>query len=234
MKSYEKVQKWLDENGITQRELADQVGMTEVAMSRFLRGERLPHAPYMANIANVMKCDLWDLVKEDYVESKEKEKVKNPDKITLKDAIEIPAWKMVWAGEPTRAIDVRMTYQDLKIICDMIDERYKCSKWTYSADGRPDKEGIYWCILLYDEWEDGKRTGRKRAAVDTRYFGDIADDVARTWVMDNEPETGLVWTEETGSYDHEQVWAWRPTLKDDPIYKEDINLPYGVEWGDEE
>ena len=66
MKSYEKVQKWLDENGITQRELAEQVGMTEVAMSRFLRGERLPHAPYMANIASVMEYDLWDLIKDDY------------------------------------------------------------------------------------------------------------------------------------------------------------------------
>ena len=66
MKSYEKVQKWLDENGITQRELADQVGITEVAMSRFLQGQRALHAPYLVNIANVMKCDMWDLIKDDY------------------------------------------------------------------------------------------------------------------------------------------------------------------------
>lgn len=237
MKSYEKVQKWLDENGITQRELADRVGMTEVSMSRFLRSKRLPHAPYMANIASVMGIDNpWDLIKDDYPEKSpvggvdRSEKV---DKISLPMAVETPFWMAVWAAEPERMVDVRMSYSDLKIICDMIDERHKCSKWIYSADGRPDKEGIYWCVLLYDEWEDGKRTGRKRATVDTRYFGDIADDVARTWVMDNEPETGLVWTEETGSYDHEQVWAWRPTLMDDPLCK-DIKLPYGVEWGDEE
>lgn len=115
MKSYEKVQKWLEENGITQRELADQVGMTEVAMSRFLRGERLPHAPYMANIASVMEYDLWDLIKDDY-------EVKSPDRITLKDALEVPVWKMVWAGEPTREINVRMTYADLKMICDLIEQ----------------------------------------------------------------------------------------------------------------
>ena len=115
MKAYEKVQKWLDENGITQRELADQVGMTEVAMSRFLRGERLPHAPYMANIASVMEYDLWDLIKDDY-------EVKSPDRITLKDALEVPVWKMVWAGEPTREINVRMTYADLKMICDLIEQ----------------------------------------------------------------------------------------------------------------
>jgi len=69
MKSYEKVQKWLDENGITQREFADRVGMTEVAMSRFLRGERLPHAPIVVNIASVMGIDNpWDLIKDDYEE----------------------------------------------------------------------------------------------------------------------------------------------------------------------
>ena len=123
MKSYEKVQRWLYENGITQRELAEQVGMTEVAMSRFLRGERLPHAPYMANIASVMKCDLWDLIKDDYPEAKRmSEEVRKPDKITLKDALEVPVWKMVWVGEPTRQVDVRMTYQDLKEICDLIEQ----------------------------------------------------------------------------------------------------------------
>ena len=123
MKSYEKVQKWLDENNLSQREFADQVGMTEVAMSRFLRGERLPHAPYMANIASVMKCDLWDLIKDDYPEAKRmSEEVRKPDKITLKDALEVPVWKMVWVGEPTRQVDVRMTYQDLKEICDLIEQ----------------------------------------------------------------------------------------------------------------
>ena len=49
----------------------------------------------------------------------ENEKV---DKITLADAFAVPVWKMVWAGEPTRLIDVRMTYEDLKLICDAIRE----------------------------------------------------------------------------------------------------------------
>lgn len=49
----------------------------------------------------------------------ENEKV---DRITLADAVVVPVWRMVWAGEPTRLIDVRMTYEDLKIICDTIQE----------------------------------------------------------------------------------------------------------------
>lgn len=49
----------------------------------------------------------------------ENEKV---DRITLADAFAVPVWRMVWAGEPTRLIDVRMTYEDLKIICDKVKE----------------------------------------------------------------------------------------------------------------
>ena len=49
----------------------------------------------------------------------ENEKV---DKITLADAVVVPVWRIVWAGEPTRLIDVRMTYEDLKLICDAIQD----------------------------------------------------------------------------------------------------------------
>lgn len=35
------------------------------------------------------------------------------DKITLRDAVDNPAWLMVYAAEPERNIDVSMTYADL-------------------------------------------------------------------------------------------------------------------------
>lgn len=47
------------------------------------------------------------------------------DKITLRNAVETPFWMAIWATEPDRLIDVRMSYEDLKIICDLIDERMK-------------------------------------------------------------------------------------------------------------
>ena len=43
------------------------------------------------------------------------------DKISLQNAVETPFWMMVWATEPERLIDVRMSYSDLKIICYLID-----------------------------------------------------------------------------------------------------------------
>ena len=41
----------LQKQGITQRELAEMVGVTEVSMSRYIKGDRIPKAPIIANIA---------------------------------------------------------------------------------------------------------------------------------------------------------------------------------------
>lgn len=45
------------------------------------------------------------------------------DKIALCDARKNTAWKMVWAAEPDRQVDVRMSYTDLEIILRWIDEK---------------------------------------------------------------------------------------------------------------
>ena len=47
------------------------------------------------------------------------------DHISLKAAIETPAWLMVYAAEPTRNIDVTMTYADLFAIYKWIKESVK-------------------------------------------------------------------------------------------------------------
>jgi hypothetical protein len=45
------------------------------------------------------------------------------DRISIQNAVETPFWMAVWAAEPERMIDVRMSYSDLKIICDLIDQK---------------------------------------------------------------------------------------------------------------
>ena len=47
---------------------------------------------------------------------------KKIDGITLQNAVETPFWMAVWAAEPDRMIDVRMSYSGLKIICDLIEQ----------------------------------------------------------------------------------------------------------------
>lgn len=44
----------LDQQGLSQRELADKVGVTEVSMSRYIKGERTPKGPIIANIAKAL------------------------------------------------------------------------------------------------------------------------------------------------------------------------------------
>ena len=46
-----RISELLDQYGLTQRELAERVGVTEVSMSRYIRGDRMPRGPILANIA---------------------------------------------------------------------------------------------------------------------------------------------------------------------------------------
>ena len=44
----------LDQQGLSQRELAEKVGITQVSMSRYISGARTPKGPDLANIAKVL------------------------------------------------------------------------------------------------------------------------------------------------------------------------------------
>ena len=46
-----RISELLKQYGLSQRELAEIVGVTEVSMSRYIRGDRVPRGPILANIA---------------------------------------------------------------------------------------------------------------------------------------------------------------------------------------
>lgn len=96
-------------------------------------------------------------------------------------------------------------------------------------DGNPDAEGMYHVILIYSGWDSEKRepNGELYATREARWFGDAVKAGFENWVMRDQPDHGLVWTEETGSYPNERVYAWLPR-RDYP----DIELPEGVKWDD--
>lgn len=52
----------IKEKGITQRELASKVGVTEVSMSRYIKGERVPSGPIVVNIAKELDISVDYLV----------------------------------------------------------------------------------------------------------------------------------------------------------------------------
>lgn len=141
-------------------------------------------------------------------------------------------------GHKNRSETVRKTVEK-----EYRKEKENMSKlnWHYSAKERPTKEGTYLCVLLHNvpkriykadgmyQDENGKKfdwgeTDKVIAEVETRFFGYEPDDA---WVMRGEPWTPdtMVWTEQTGSYEGERVWAWAE-MDDRP----DMPLPNGVEY----
>jgi transcriptional regulator with XRE-family HTH domain len=47
----------LKQNGLTQKELADKVGITYVSMSRYISGDRIPKGPVIARLATALHVD---------------------------------------------------------------------------------------------------------------------------------------------------------------------------------
>lgn len=55
------LKKIIDEKGVQQRWLAEQVGVTEVSMSRYVSGKRIPKAPLAIRIADALGVDVKEL-----------------------------------------------------------------------------------------------------------------------------------------------------------------------------
>lgn len=54
----------IEEKGISQRKLAELVGVTEVSMSRYVNGDRVPKAPIAIKIADVLGIDVTALYRD--------------------------------------------------------------------------------------------------------------------------------------------------------------------------
>lgn len=55
------ISEFLNKKGMTQRELADAVGTTEVSISRYVSGERIPKVTTCIQISKVLGCNVEDL-----------------------------------------------------------------------------------------------------------------------------------------------------------------------------
>ena len=52
----------LEDREMTQRELATRIGVTEVTVSRYVSGERIPKAPTVLEIARAVNCPVEVLI----------------------------------------------------------------------------------------------------------------------------------------------------------------------------
>lgn len=58
----------LEERGMSQKELADKVGTTEVSMSRYIKGTRTPKGPLISKMARVLGTDPNTILKDTELE----------------------------------------------------------------------------------------------------------------------------------------------------------------------
>lgn len=58
----ERISDLLQKHGLSQRELAEKVGVTEVSMSRYISGDRVPKGLIVVNIANALHTTVEDLM----------------------------------------------------------------------------------------------------------------------------------------------------------------------------
>ena len=80
------------------------------------------------------------------------------------------------------------------------------TEWKYvEKDGNPKEMGTYYCLVVAPSEHNGKTIPYYE--YDQRWFGE--GETAQAWMMDGQPDSGLVWTEQTGSMKGEQVYAWR-------------------------
>lgn len=52
----------LHEYGMSQAELADELGVTQAAVSKYLNGRIMPSVKVLANIAHVFEVDIYDIL----------------------------------------------------------------------------------------------------------------------------------------------------------------------------
>lgn len=67
-----KIADHLSRQGLSQRELAQRVGVSEVAMSRYINGTRIPKATILDSIAKTLHTSMEELMRQEVKDDPEK------------------------------------------------------------------------------------------------------------------------------------------------------------------
>lgn len=92
MKFEEKVIELMKQEGLSQKQLAEKINVTEASMSRYLKGERVPRIDVIVKLANVFNVSIEYLqgIKEvDEYEDIKRIVARNSNKMTEQQKIEL-------------------------------------------------------------------------------------------------------------------------------------------------
>lgn len=68
-----RIKDFLKERNLTQRDLSEELGITEVSISRYITGERIPSVAVAIKIANLLGCTVDELFVDVYEDNEEPE-----------------------------------------------------------------------------------------------------------------------------------------------------------------
>lgn len=68
-----RIKDFLKERNLTQRDLSEKLGITEVSISRYITGERVPSVAVAIKIANLLGCTVDELFVDVYEDNEELE-----------------------------------------------------------------------------------------------------------------------------------------------------------------
>jgi len=93
----DKILKLCKQKGLKQRDLADKIGVTEVSVSRYIRGTRIPNANILKKMAEVLEVSVGEILGEKDKTEEESEKFDSAyntikeikDKLTVEEKMKI-------------------------------------------------------------------------------------------------------------------------------------------------
>lgn len=92
-----------------------------VRFDQFVKGLKRAEKVILKHMTNNLQGKGMEVMNEKRCPVGGVDRAAKTDRITLETAVETPFWMAIWATEPDRMIEVKMSYSDLKIICDLID-----------------------------------------------------------------------------------------------------------------
>ena len=102
--------KMLKRNNMTQKELAEKLNTTEVSISRYINGERMPKISTCIKMAKVLGCDVNDLYHEESELDDEKET--NTNKLSTRIINKIDESKCLNKNE-LRIVEIALVVNEL-------------------------------------------------------------------------------------------------------------------------
>ena len=121
----------IDEKGVQQRWLAEAVGVTEVSMSRYVSGERIPKAPIAIRMADALGVNVKDLYGwESEKRTEERTETNACDLISRQAAIDaIKTWGLIDGLSEGQAIEILADEEKLPSAQPEIIRCHQCGFW---------------------------------------------------------------------------------------------------------